>query len=308
MFKNKKVWTYLVIVGIAVICALNYQLFVFPNKFAPAGLNGLCTMFQYVTGISMGYLSIVINIPLAILVYFKVSRDIAKRSMVYVAVFSGMLVLLDQIDLSTVAYHTENGTSAILGPLTAGIIFGTCYSMLVRISTQSGGTDFVSTLIHKNHPELNFFYVTFTINCLVAGLSFFVYDYKIEPVLMCIIYSFTSSTITDRLSKGTKTAIRLEIITRDPEALSREIIENLHHTATLIPAQGAYSGKPTNVLICIVNKSQAVAVREIIERHPGSFAVVSQATSVYGNFKKYDKSGNLEVSRLDAGDGQSVIK
>lgn len=308
MLKHKKVWTYLVIIGIAMICALNYQLFVFPNKFAPAGLNGLCTMFQYVTGISMGYLSIVINIPLAVLVYFRVSRDIAKRSMVYVLVFSGMLVLLDHVDLSAIAYHTDTGTSSILGPLTAGIIFGTCYSMLVRISTQSGGTDFVAIIIHKNHPELNFFYVTFTINCLVAMLSFFVYDYKIEPVLLCIIYSFTCSTVTNQLSKGTKTAIRLEIITRDPEGLSREIIQNLHHTATLIPAQGAYSGKPTHVLICIVNKSQAVAIREIIERHPGSFAVVSQVASVYGNFKKYDKSGRLEVSHLDTGDGGSVIK
>lgn len=308
MFQHKKFWTYLVIIGIATLCALNYQLFVFPNKFAPAGLNGLCTMFQYVTGISMGYLSIVINIPLAILVYFRASRDIAKRSMVYVLVFSGMLVLLDRADLSAIAYHTDNGNSAILGPLTAGIIFGTCYSVLVRISTQSGGTDFVATIIHKKHPELNFFYVTFAINCVVALLSFFVYDYKIEPVLMCIIYSFTSSTVTNQLSKGMKSALRLEIITCDPEGLSREIIENLHHTATLIPAQGVYSGKPTNVLVCIVNKSQSVAVREIIERHPGSFAVVTHASSVYGNFKKYDKSGNLEVSHLDTGDGGNVIK
>ena len=43
--------TYLLIIGTAFVCALNYQLFVFPNSFAPAGLNGLCTMVQYVFGI-----------------------------------------------------------------------------------------------------------------------------------------------------------------------------------------------------------------------------------------------------------------
>lgn len=306
MQKLKKLWTYLVIIGIAVLCAFNYELFVFPNKFAPAGLNGICTMFQYITGISMGYLSVVINIPLAVLVYIYISKDMAKRSMVYVLVFSGMLVLLDRVDLSAFVYHTDNGTSTIIGPLVAGVIFGTCYSFLVRISTQSGGTDFVSALIHRKLPELNFFYVTFTLNCIVAAASFFVYDYQIEPVLMCILYCFTSSTITDRLSKGTKSAVRLEIITREPEILSHEIIETLHHTATLIPAVGAYSGAPTNVLICIVNKSQALAVRQIVERHPGSFAVVSQATAVYGNFKKFDKSGKPEVSIFDAGDGQII--
>ena len=45
----KKVLTYSVIVGIALICALNYKIFIFPNRFAPSGLNGICTMIQYVT-------------------------------------------------------------------------------------------------------------------------------------------------------------------------------------------------------------------------------------------------------------------
>ena len=42
---------------IAVVMALNYAIFVFPNRFAPAGLDGLCTMVQDVLGVSMGYLS-----------------------------------------------------------------------------------------------------------------------------------------------------------------------------------------------------------------------------------------------------------
>ena len=70
MSKFKKLLTYLVIVVIAFACALNYELFIFPNKFAPAGLNGICTMFQHITGFSMGYLSLLQNIALAIAVYF----------------------------------------------------------------------------------------------------------------------------------------------------------------------------------------------------------------------------------------------
>ena len=52
--------TYFVIALIAVISALNYELFIFPNKFAPAGLNGICTMIQYVFGINVGYMSLII--------------------------------------------------------------------------------------------------------------------------------------------------------------------------------------------------------------------------------------------------------
>ena len=111
----KRVWTYFVIAAVALLAALDYELFVFPNAFAPSGLNGICTMIQHVSGISVGYLSLLINIPLALVVYFKVSKPIAARSMVYVVVFSVGLLILDKVDMSAFAYSTANGTSHILG-------------------------------------------------------------------------------------------------------------------------------------------------------------------------------------------------
>ena len=124
MKKTNKPITYAVIVVIALVAALNYQIFIFPNKFAPSGLNGICTMIQHVFGISVGYLSLVINIPLAIAVYIFVNKPLAIRSMVYVGTFSVALLVLDEVDLSMFQYATETGTSTILGPLVAGIIFG----------------------------------------------------------------------------------------------------------------------------------------------------------------------------------------
>ena len=62
----KKAWTYLVIALLALGASVNYELFVFPNQFAPSGLNGICTMIQHISGISVGYLSLLINVPLAI--------------------------------------------------------------------------------------------------------------------------------------------------------------------------------------------------------------------------------------------------
>ena len=153
----RKAATYLVIMGVAMVAAVNYELFVFPNQFAPAGINGICTMIQYITGISVGYLSLVINIPLAIWCYIEVSKPVAMRSMVYVITFSLGLLLLDHVDLSAFAYVTENGTSKILGPLVAGVIQGYVYSILVKASAYTGGMDFVSAIIHKRSPEKGFF-------------------------------------------------------------------------------------------------------------------------------------------------------
>ena len=302
MKRLKKALTYFCIAAIAVICALNYNLFIFPNKFAPAGINGICTMIQYVTGINLGYMSLLINIPLSIWVYLKVSKSMALRSMIYVVTFSVSLVLLEHVDLSAFAYATENGTSTILGPLVGGIIFGSCYSLLVKASANSGGTDFIAAVIHKSHPELNFFYILFGLNTCVAFLSYFVYDYKIEPVLLCIMYAFTSSTVTDKLSKSGRSAVCFEIITEFPQQISDEIISKLHHSCTLIPAKGMYSGRETNMLVCVVNKSQVAALTQIIKKYPNTFAVMDPVSEVMGNFKRLDSQGHQQVELLDQGD------
>ena len=304
--KSKKILTYGVICLVAMIAALNYHLFVFPNRFAPAGLNGICTMIQYITGISVGYMSLVINIPLAIFVYLKVSKSLAKRSMFYVAVFSIMLVVLEKVDLSDFAYYTENGTSTILGPLVGGIIFGAGYSILVKGSANSGGTDFVAAIIHKYRPEFNLFYVIFTLNVTVALASYFVYDYQIEPVLLCVLYSFMSSTVSDRMTKSGRAAVRFEIITDYPQEISQKIIQKLHHSATLIPGRGMYLGKEVSILICVVNKGQMAKLADIIRSYPNTFAVMSSVNEVMGNFKKIDREGRQEQDLLDHGDQAMV--
>ena len=166
MHTAKKVWTYLVIAFVALIGAVNYELFVFPNQFAPAGLNGICTMIQHITGISVGYLSLFINIPLALWCFYEVSKPLAVRSMVYVVVFSVGLLILEKIDISAIAYSTDSGTSKILGPMVAGIIQGFVYSILVKASAYTGGTDFVSAIVHKRNPEKSFFSMNFAINLL----------------------------------------------------------------------------------------------------------------------------------------------
>ena len=300
--RARKVLTYFAISMVAIISAINYELFVFPNKFAPAGLNGICTMIQYITGISVGYMALAINIPLAIITYLKVSKSLALRSMTYVAVSSIAMVVLDGMDLSRFAYSTDTGTSAILGPLVAGIIFGSAYSLLVQGSSNSGGTDFIAAIIHKYRPEMNIFWLIFGLNIVVAVSSYFVYDFQIEPVLLCILYCYTSSTITDRLTKSGRSAVRFEIVTDYPEEISQKIIQKLHHSATLIPGKGMYLGKEVSILICVVNKSQMAKLADIVRSYPHTFAVMSNVSEVMGNFKKIDREGHVEVDLLDHGD------
>lgn len=277
---------YPIIVLLASLMALSYQLFVFPNAFAPAGINGIITMIQHLAHISIGYLSLAVNLPLILIARRRIDRDFAKKTLLFVLSFSIATLLLQQLDLSTLAYHTENGTSLILGPLTAGAVSGFCYGVLFRHNGSTGGMDIIAAYVRQKKPEVSFVWIIFILNASVAAISFFVYGYQFEPVIMCLIYCYISSDISDRMLRGVKKALKFEVITSDPEALSNALLKELHHGVTVLPAEGMYSGEKRSLLVCIVNPHQIAAFESILARFPGSFSYVSEVSETVGNFKK----------------------
>jgi uncharacterized membrane-anchored protein YitT (DUF2179 family) len=94
-----------------------------------------------------------------------------------------------------------------------------------------------------------------------------------------------SSTVGERLQKSGREAICFEIITAYPNEISQEIIQKLHHTTTLIPAKGMYSGKETNVLICVINKHQLNDFQKILAKYTDTFSYFEVVNETYGNFK-----------------------
>lgn len=123
-------------------------------------------------------------------------------------------------------------------------------------------------------------------NTAVALTSYFVYGFKVEPVVLCIIYSFLTSQVSDNILRGSRQRIKFEIISPDCKKLSDEIISELKHTVTVVPAKGMYSGRETEMLICVVQKHQATAMEKIIAAHPGAFAYSTVINETLGNFER----------------------
>jgi len=295
----KKVVSYLFIILLGLVLALGYQLFVFPNDFAPAGLNGIFTMIQYVFGFKLSNASIILNVPLFIVVYFLVSKTFATRAMVFLLSFSANLWLLDLVDLSPFVYDTT--ISTLLGPAVGGMISGWCGYYMHQMGSCMGGTEYIAKLIHKKNPSFNFFTIIFALNAVVACISYFVYDYKIEPVLLCIIYSYFSSSIRDNMNRKHQSALRCEIVTEHGEELGKRIINTLHHSVTEMRGKGLYTGSEKSVLVCIVNPAQLNELTKIVAQYPDSFVTVTQVNSVVGKFARFDSHNKPEKVILDAG-------
>lgn len=271
----------------AAIYAISFEIFIFPNEFAPAGLPGLETMIQQKWGFPMSTMNVLINVPLVVMTFILVDKGYAVKSGIYSLALSGWMYLLEHLDLSLFIYQTPN--SPILAPIAGGLLCGFSVAMVLKRGSCTGGTDLIAELVHHFKPEQKMVWVLFALNASVAILSYFVYGYKIEPVLLCLIFCFTLSKVSDVLLKGLKEAIKFEIITDRPEELSKVLIDELGHGVTEIPAVGSFTHQEKTLLICVVNKNQIVAFQQILERFPGTFAYLHTVKETMGYFKTVKK-------------------
>lgn len=299
---KKNLIEYLLICFLAFCMAIIYEVLIFPNSFAPAGINGLATIIQHLFNFSVGYMSIIINIPLLIIALLTVDKDFALKTLCYVLVFSLFTLIIKNCDESDVVFYGDaqgfwsvknfvyqNGAvSTILAPIASGALNGLIYGFTIRSNSCTGGTDVIARMVKKNHPELNIMWLTFALNSVVAVLSYFAYAennvFNLEPVILCIIYCFTSSLMGDIVLKGYKTALKFEVVTSYPEEISNEIITKLKHSATVVNAQGMYTHENKSLLICVINKHQIVDFENIITKYPGTFAYISSVNETVGNF------------------------
>lgn len=273
---SRKVFEPIIVAALAAMSSAMYTTIVFPNSFAPSGLDGICTMIQDTFDVSMGYLSFLVNIPLLIFAWIFLSKDFSIRTTLYVMVFSITTIALRKADISSFYYYTANGTSTVLAPIAAGSIRAIIYVLCIKLNASSGGVDVISALIKRKKPHLNFMSTIFFINMLIAGMSYFVYGYRLEPVICSIIYAFVTSTVSNHIRSERSETVKFEIITPDAEGLLAEISGTLHQPATIVEAQGAYTGTPKKLVMCVVAKETAPLIEEII--HSSSDTVYFKST------------------------------
>ncbi len=290
----KKFLDYLIVVLVAVLFVFNYQIFIIKNSFAPAGINGIATMIQYKCGFSIGWFSLIINLPLSIFAYFTINKEFGIKTLIFSLCYSVFYILLSKFDLTRFQYDAT-GDETIFPCMIAGMISGFGYSVAFSKNASTGGTDIISKYLSKNNPLFNFYWINFIINATVAVISFFVYAekgangqfiYDYKPVCLCMLYCFLSSFIGNHILKWSKSATKFTIITPYAKEISEEILVKLKHGVTEIDAVGAYSNESKKVLICLVNKQQLVDFKNIISKYDKTFTFVESATETIGNFKK----------------------
>lgn len=203
--KNKNLFrlvlTYFAIALVAFAAAANYKIFIFPNSFVPAGLDGVCTIIQDLLHINIGYLALMLNVPLLIAAFFKLSPSFTFRSAFYIVVFSLASILLPHLGIEKILFYTGNWVSTVFAPLLAGVIRGLLYVPTLRLGATSGGVDVISALVHRKHPDFDFMNIVLCLNLTVAVCAFFAYHFRVTATLCSIVYSVLCTFMYHRFDK-----------------------------------------------------------------------------------------------------------
>ena len=287
------VLSYVYPVFLGALLALDYTLFIVPNNFAPSGINGIAVMIQYKLDFNIAYMALLINVPLCIFAFFKIEKEFAVKTLTFSVAYSLTYILYDKINFIQYFKYITDGHDTIYPALIAGLILGFCIGFSVKNNSSTGGTDIVAKYVSVIRPNLNFFYVTFILNAVVAFASLFVYginengfviNYK--PVCLCVIYAFVSSVVGNRIISGLKHACKFTIVTDQCDELEYEITHTLKHSATRLHGIGIYQHHDKEVLICIVNPHQVADFERIIKKYPNTFVYVESIDQTIGNFIK----------------------
>jgi len=258
--------SYLIMALLAVLDSCVSIALIYPNDFAPVGIQGFAVMIQHLFGISVGYLYILINAPMLLAAFFLLKKSYSFKSLTYILSFSVMTVIFQRItshfDLSFLEYRAQNEEQALLAAVGYGAFFGVLYPIAVWLGGSTGGTDILAALINRVKPYFNTVWVLFSINATVAAMSYFVYGRRALPVILSILSSLVSGFVSDYLLKGAASALKFEIVTSRPREMAAEIMERLDRGCTEIPARGMYSGAESYVLVCIVGKKQRIEMRK----------------------------------------------
>lgn len=273
-----------------IIVGSAYYFFQNSNGFAPGGVGGLATITHHLLAnrISWSILMVSFNLPIFILVSALIDKKLGVILSLYMVVQSFIPRLYELLCAKPYCLaNNHEDFNIVFACIATGVISGFGFSLMLKRFGASGGTYGISALIKKMKPEMNIAYVSFVMDTCVVFIAFFVYGMKITPVICTLLNLFIANIIVDHGLSGIKNGYKFEIVTNDPELLSKELINRLHHGVTSIQVHGMYSDTDKYMLVCIINKRQIGEMMKIIKGHPDTFASFEKVSEVFGNFKRH---------------------
>ncbi|MGF7036382.1 uncharacterized membrane-anchored protein YitT (DUF2179 family) [Paenibacillus mucilaginosus] len=268
-----------VIIG-GFITAYGLEAVLIPNNVSDGGITGLSIVGFELTGLPLGLLIAVLNIPFIFLGYKQIGKSFAIYSVIGIASLAVGTAVLHHI-----SPIIEGDT--LLVTVVGGIIIGFGMGLALRNGGALDGIDMLAVLLSRKLP--------FGTSDLILFLNMFVFIvvstvFGLQGAFLSAIAYYIASKVIHIVEEGLSGAKTFKIITKHPETMVETIRDRLGRGATYNLVQGGYSNEQFREITCVINRLEESKMKEIIyEIDPSAFVMVYDVAEVRGgNFKKHD--------------------
>ena len=260
--------------------AFGMHVFVYPNNFAPMGVDGIATMLQELTHVNAGVYTFALNLPLFIMAWIILKKRYVIYTIVFISVTSVWLMILE--DVSFYQYVTE--TDKLIAALFSGIMLGVRTGVMIKIGGSAGGADIIACAVQTKRPYGNVERLISLICYAIMGLSYFVYR-DLNCILLSIVQLIVFEWVMKAILSPTRNAIEVKIVTNSPEEIKRELLYTLKHGAKIVESKGMFTENGNSIIFSVINIRQVPEFMEMIKKYPDTFVYYSDVRGVKGNFR-----------------------
>ncbi|MET3696493.1 uncharacterized membrane-anchored protein YitT [Bacillus oleivorans] len=267
-----------VILG-AILVSVGLEIFLVPNKIIDGGIVGVSIIVSHLTGIKLGILLFILNLPFFFLGYKQIGKTFALTTLGGITVLSIVTTILHPVPVLT--------EDLLLASVFGGMILGVGVGMVIRNSGSLDGTEILAILFNKKTP-FSVGEVVMFFNIFILGSAGFVFGWN--RAMYSLIAYFIAYKMIDITIEGFESSKSVWIISDQHKEIADALNDRLGRGVTYLNGEGAYSGDFKKVIFCVITRLEEAKLKSIVEDiDPSAFLAVGDIHDVKGGrFKKRD--------------------
>lgn len=283
-YLREMLWDSLIVLVGTAVYAVGLYYFVEPSNTAPGGVSGIALLVNYCTGLPVGIMNAVINLPLLILGLIFLGKEFIFKTLLSVASFT---VFYDYIltPLKFPVYDGERLMACIFG----GVVTGLGLGLVFYAAGSTGGTDIISKLVHLRLPHVQIGRALMLVDLVIVLASVVIY-HSTESALYAVIIIYVSTQMINFVVYGGDSGRLLYIMSDHYREITDAILSNVDRGVTLLSGEGGYTGAHKKVVMCALRKTEYHKVKRLVHTiDPHAFIIAAESYEVTG---EGFKSGN----------------
>lgn len=282
-----------VIIDIAVelvgsfMIALALYNFALMASFPMTGFSGISMILYRLYRLPIGFTTILLNIPVAVLCYKLLGKGFFLRSIRCMVISS---LMIDYVAPLLPVYQGER----LLAAICTGVLGGLGYAIIYMRNSSTGGSDFIIMAAKAIRPHLSLGKIAFLSDVgiiLVGGIIF----RDMDGIIYGMIINYIFAIAVDKIMYGINAGKVTLIVTNHGSDVAKMIDEQCGRGTTIMKAKGGYQEEPRDVVMCACSTKEMFEVEKVVKKiDPSAFTIIMESNEVLGEGFKNTRVAEIQ--------------